>query len=262
MPVGLSGEQLLDVWERGRGQDGLTRGLLLWAAAEPDRPLEELARAPIGAREAALLQARRATFGPVADCYLRCPACTQELEFAFDLAALGAVGQPQAQAQAQAQAQFGAVGRLHTLDVAGWSVEFRLPGTEDLRAVASAPDDDARLAALLRAVVVSAEHPDVEPDVTDPGVDLPADVVAALDAALGRLDPAGELRLDLDCAACGTSWAAAFEVGSYLWREVEVAARRLLAEVDALAGAYGWSEREILALTPARRRSYLELVGR
>jgi hypothetical protein len=34
-----------------------------------------------------------------------------------------------------------------------------------------------------------------------------------------------------------------------------------LLEVHQLARAYGWSERETLALTPRRRRRYLELVS-
>ena len=42
---------------------------------------------------------------------------------------------------------------------------------------------------------------------------------------------------------------------------VEMAARRLLPEVHALASSYGWSEKEILALSPARRRSYIALLG-
>jgi len=36
--------------------------------------------------------------------------------------------------------------------------------------------------------------------------------------------------------------------------------RRLLVEVHALASAYGWSEQEILSLSDARRRLYLEMV--
>ena len=36
---------------------------------------------------------------------------------------------------------------------------------------------------------------------------------------------------------------------------------RILREVHTLAAAYGWSEAEILALSPARRRVYLELAA-
>ena len=47
---------------------------------------------------------------------------------------------------------------------------------------------------------------------------------------------------------------------AFLWDEVDVRARRLLDEVHALAGAYGWSEQRILALSEARRRAYLDRV--
>jgi hypothetical protein len=40
-----------------------------------------------------------------------------------------------------------------------------------------------------------------------------------------------------------------------------VHARSLLAEVHSLARAYGWTESEILALSPQRRSTYLEMVG-
>ena len=36
---------------------------------------------------------------------------------------------------------------------------------------------------------------------------------------------------------------------------------RLVADVHALAYAYGWREGDVLALTPARREVYLELTG-
>jgi hypothetical protein len=35
----------------------------------------------------------------------------------------------------------------------------------------------------------------------------------------------------------------------------------LLAEVHVLAGAYGWSEDAILALSPSRRQHYIALVA-
>ena len=46
-----------------------------------------------------------------------------------------------------------------------------------------------------------------------------------------------------------------------LWAELEAVARRLAMEVHTLASAYGWSESEILSLSDARRRLYLEMVS-
>jgi hypothetical protein len=45
-----------------------------------------------------------------------------------------------------------------------------------------------------------------------------------------------------------------------LWREVALAARRLLAEIHRLARAYGWSEQAITAMSATRRATYLEML--
>jgi hypothetical protein len=48
---------------------------------------------------------------------------------------------------------------------------------------------------------------------------------------------------------------------SFLWREVEARAACLLDEIDRLARAYGWSERDILGLGDARRAAYLDRIS-
>ena len=75
------------------------------------------------------------------------------------------------------------------------------------------------------------------------------------------LDPEANLNLALNCEACDKTWLADFNIGSWLWEEVDVRARTLLTEVHTLAQAYGWSEKAILALSVQRRASYLDMVG-
>jgi hypothetical protein len=62
------------------------------------------------------------------------------------------------------------------------------------------------------------------------------------------------------CPACGQRWTEVLDIASFFWRELNSFAKRLICEVDILARAYGWPEREILNLSPARRAMYLELV--
>ncbi|MGY1670357.1 T4 family baseplate hub assembly chaperone [Geodermatophilus sp. SYSU D00710] len=240
MQVGLSGAQLLDVWEQGQGRDPIDRGLVMWRAAEPDVHGDELAAAPLGRRDAALLRLRRSTFGPQAECFVVCPDCGEQLEFAVDVDAL--VVDPAASAGPACVA------------VGDWQVRFRLPGTADLQAVGGEPDP---WLALARRCVVDAERSGSPVAATE----LPVEVAHEVDAWMGRLDSQAELLLEMACAGCGNRWNGRFDIGTFLWREIEVASRRLLAEVDTLARVYGWSEDAILALPPARRRSYLELVG-
>ncbi len=81
-----------------------------------------------------------------------------------------------------------------------------------------------------------------------------------LAAGLAEADPGAELLLELLCPACGHAWDEALDVASFFWAELDVQARRLLREVHVLARAYAWREADILALSPRRRRLYLEMV--
>jgi hypothetical protein len=241
MPRGLDGEALLTCWEQGRGQGPVDRAVGLWRLAEPDRPPEELAAAPIGRRDASLLRLRMATFGQLAECFMSCPACDEPLEFPLDLGALLVEAPDHGPGPWAVRTE-------------GFTVRFRLPDSRDLRAVRDEPDPEL---VLLRRCVVSASR-ESGPVATDR---LPEAVTGAVEAEMGRLDPQADLALDLGCGACDHRWQATFDIAAFLWREIEVAAGQLLWEVDALARVYGWSEREILRLGPGRRRRYLELVG-
>ena len=117
----------------------------------------------------------------------------------------------------------------------------RLPTSDDLRAVAREPDVASARAALARRC---AE-----------GMD-PGDVAAALERA-----GAGPALVALTCPVCGHAWDADVDVAAVFWTEVAAEAKRLLHEVAALARAYGWRESDVLALSPARRRAYLELAA-
>ena len=76
-----------------------------------------------------------------------------------------------------------------------------------------------------------------------------------------RLDPAAPVTFELACPACGDEWSAPLDVGEALWRELQRAAERSLTDIDALARAYGWTEDEVMGLSPIRRAAYLQLVG-
>jgi hypothetical protein len=73
-------------------------------------------------------------------------------------------------------------------------------------------------------------------------------------------DPGADVRIGLSCPACQHGWTLGFDIVSFIWGEIEDWAQRLLADVHVLAQAYGWSERDILALSPTRRQLYLEMV--
>jgi hypothetical protein len=79
--------------------------------------------------------------------------------------------------------------------------------------------------------------------------------------AIEACDPQAEVRFALACAACGHQWKAVLDIGELLFSEVGASARDLLGQVHALAYAYKWREADILQMSAARRRLYLQMVG-
>ena len=79
-------------------------------------------------------------------------------------------------------------------------------------------------------------------------------------AALQQADPALDLRLALHCPDCGGAFDLCFDPPAF-FAELAETGRQLLAEVVRLARAFGWSERDILAMPPRRRALYLAELG-
>jgi hypothetical protein len=93
--------------------------------------------------------------------------------------------------------------------------------------------------------------------VADP--ELPGAVQRRIAETVEAADPGADLALSIACPECGAATRAELDIASYLWTELDAWARDVLLDVHLLATAYGWSEPEILALSPTRRRYYLEL---
>ncbi|MEM9269519.1 MAG: hypothetical protein AAGA78_11350, partial [Pseudomonadota bacterium] len=84
---------------------------------------------------------------------------------------------------------------------------------------------------------------------------------AAAETALSRADPLLGPEIALDCVACGHVFSMPVDFAALLWQQVANLAQPLTQEVIRLSKALGWSEHEILAMTPARRRLYLTELG-
>ena len=63
----------------------------------------------------------------------------------------------------------------------------------------------------------------------------------------------------LACPECGSDVAAEVDPVALLADRVSDEVRDLLGDVAELAAAFGWSETEVLQLSEARRRAYLDL---
>ena len=201
---------------------------------------EETVRAlTVGDREALLLHLRRLTLGEVMPCVLACPDCGEKLD--LDLRVGDLLLPPYAEVRPS----------WETVVEGGYRVRFRLPTGADQEAAADCVDRDGAEAAealLLRRCVESAE-------------DWPAAVAREVPARMAELDPQAEISLDLACPACGRRFSALFDTASYFLGELAGDPARLFRQVHSLALHYHWSEPEILALTPRRRRMYLDLLA-
>lgn len=235
----LSDETIVRTWERCADATAVERALALLAIASPDAEMVTASPldVPIGARDAALVAVLRATFGERVWAFAACPSCHAALELPLDLARLARAD--------DASGTFAVV-------VEELEVTFRLPSTRDVLAVARLEADEARVALARRCVVhaISLSSP-VDPD------ELGPDVIDAIEQAMADADTGADIELALACPTCDHAFARTFDPPTFLWSLVDVRARRLFDDVDRLARAYGWTEREILALGPRRREVYL-----
>ncbi len=223
----LSAAKILALWEAGRAQHALDRALTILAAASPGASRALLADLSIGERDARLLDLRLLVLGPRAEGFAECPDCAERVEFPIDLAAL----------------------RLRTEERAstGPGLRLRPLTSRDLAAIVDVPDESDALRILLERCGAVEE--------------LPNESLEAISQALLAADPEAEILLHLTCPACPHEWDLLFDVGDFFWKEISAQAQRLLREIDVLARAYGWTEREILSLPAQRRQTYLELVA-
>jgi hypothetical protein len=241
---GLTPSDLLELWERGPGRSPAERALLLLAATSPGTSSDALARLSIGERDARLLALREATFGPTLVGLATCPACRDSVELSVEAAGLRVAAEPDPQIE-------------RSLAVAGGEVHFRVPDSLDLAAIAGTHDVAIARQRLIERCV-SAVDREGHPLALD---QLPAGVLEAIAERMARADPQADVRFALACPSCAHRWEATFDIATFLWREVEAWALRLLREVHTLAMAYGWREAEILAMHPVRRQVYLAMVG-
>ncbi len=232
----VAASQLLDVCERGRGRTPLDRALLLLGAALPETPADDLAALPVGRRDARLLELRERTLGPTLEIETRCPACDERIELDLAVADLRAAA-PDDPAPAPLEVRHGDV-----------TVTVRLPTSADVEAVAT-PD------ALLARCVVSAR------DAAGEVESLPPEVAEAAARAMAEADPLADVELALSCPACAHGWLEPLDVAAFVWAELDAWAPRVLHDVHRLALAYGWAERDVLAMSAWRRDQYLRLLS-
>ena len=238
----LQPRELIALWEKGQRMSWVDRGILLLRAAFPDLTASDLLKLTLGQRDACLLRLRELTMGPDLPATTECPHCSERLEFTF-------------KASDVQTADFGVpVPMLHEYAANGFTVQLRPVTTADLLALRRVSHAGWAHDVLVRRVVLSA-HYEGRPIAPE---SLPETIVGMLGELLAEKDAQSEILFDLSCARCGESIPAMFDIVPFFWRELSARAELLLFEVRAIAKAYGWTESEILHMSGAKRRFYLE----
>ncbi len=239
----LSATHLLEAWERAQGESAVRRSIrVLSALGEEEETLKEL---PLGNVDGQLLELYREIFGTRIDGLADCPACNAPVEFSVPASTLVF---PAADS-----------GAPITVTHEGVTVSLRLPNNNDLEEVAGEADLSLARRKLFQRCVVKASG--AEGDlISIEG--LPEKIINEAAEKMSRADPQADIVFALRCPNCEGSWDAPFDVSSFFFGHLHAWAKRLLLEVHELAGAYGWSEQEILSLSAARRQSYLGFVRR
>jgi hypothetical protein len=242
MPMGaeLDGDALLTLWERTLGQPPQARDeALLQVLSEGASPAQTL-----GDRNARLIDVHARVFGRELALLSRCVQCGTAVQFSTDCESLAAqIPAPDASAS-------------HRLQVHGHLIEFRLPTSTDIAAASGTPAENDFVLQLLERCVLACTRDDASVPVGA----LPEAVLDTLSQRMEALDPAASMSFAVECPHCDAQWEARLDVGQLLWQKIQAAAESLLLDIDALARAYGWTERDVLRLNPLRRAAYLQMV--
>ena len=234
---------VLAIWERSSGLHPIDAAVEALSVVRPDRDLDELARLPLGQRDAALLECRRQILGDILELELGCPACGSRFE-----ADISCVTLLSAAREAPAEWQ---------IEVDRYRLRLRPIDSRDVALAVAASDEAGARLRLLDRVVVDARRGGRPIPVKE----LPAAVTGSIAASLSQHDPLSEVLLDTRCPGCGVTNGQIVDVARVVIEELAIHGLQLLGEVDLLARTYGWTQAEILGLSAVRRGSYVSLAG-
>ena len=239
----LGNTEMLEIVERGGSPSHPERALRILAAAYPDEPEESLRLLPLGERDRRLLALRGETFGNRIQGLTDCPLCASSLTVDLDIDQLLSGSRPDE--------------REFQASVADYELRFRSPNSDDmLAALHSLPSGVPPSLALARRILRASRN-----EIELAADDLPSEILDQASDLIEGSDPGSEIRLAMQCPECSHSFNVVFDIVSFLWSEVSSVVRQLLVEVHLLASAYGWSEGEILRMSPWRRAVYLGMVN-
>ena len=271
----ITASSLLLAWDRGCGGSHVQRGLELMTLAAPSYSRRALEMISIGDRDRLLIGLRRSLFGSTVVSVEECSACQERIEIDFDLRQFDLCA-------STTDARF--FGEYN-----GRTWCWRLPNSRDLleldrqRQMRKSLDIRRTLFAFclvheptaVSGMVGEPTEPRNALELKSPGSDtlesaadnrqacpaFPEDLITQITQKMDAADSSADIQVRLECAACQNEWSRPFDIVTYLWEELDTFCQRILLDVHRLARAYGWSEEQVLGLSPWRRQVYLSLVN-
>lgn len=245
---------LLFIWEQGLEQGLIRFGLLLLKAAFPDCTIKDLERLPIGRRDGLLLQIHEQIMGPNLAGLADCPNCGETMELNLSISDIQIESEPEISASNSLSINESG----YEIKAPGYVVGFRLADSTDQEAILHFKDPAKARTEILRRCIWRARFDDEDIE----AIKLPAQITDLIAENMARIDPQADVLLKIRCTSCNHEWDCIFDISSFLWKELDRWSHKILLEVHTIAQSYGWTEAQILSLSPWRRRHYLEMICR
>jgi hypothetical protein len=242
----LSAAELLQVYDETTGMSLIEKALRLLGKACEMEDWKQLGNLSIGNRDAKLLQLREWMFGDKLKNMATCPACSEMIEWEASTEDL--------HLQPVKQDEF-----VETFSLLqdGFNIHFRLPDSYDVLKFSAEENQAFHINQLLTECIIDITGADNEkyaPDV------LPALSWQALEESMSKQDPQADINMQIICPHCQHNWNSVFDIMNFLWAEINNWAKHIMQEVALLARAFSWSEKDILAMSPQRRQSYIKMI--
>jgi hypothetical protein len=227
-------------------QTMIHRAIDLLSFVLPGKNAEETARLSIGERDATLLHLREWLFGRQLHNLAKCPVCSEQIEWDMDTREIIS----QSAVYEKSPEEF-------LLKENGYAILFRLPDSNDLSEAMVIKENTAGEWKLLERLIIDCKYNGKPFKIKK----LPERILTLLDQKIGENIPQADIVMNINCVNCNNQWDVPFDIMSYLWGEINNWARHILQDISTLARTYGWSEKDILLMSPARRRIYLDLIN-
>jgi hypothetical protein len=251
--------ELLAIWEEGSGRAPGYQALVLLNSAIPEKTWQELEMFSIGMRDASLLELRSLIFGQDMKGVVTCPNCSERLELNFTVDEIRTGPVRTEMAVNATEGTDSLSDKIPDLLYAEgtYQITYRLPTVREVAGISDMANPVVARSHLLLSCILSAKTDDriIGPD------EIPEEILTEICSLMGAADPGGNIRLEITCPSCTHLCEHLFDIVPYLWKEIDSWARKTMSEVHVLACRYGWSETEILAMSPWKRQRYIEMEG-